>query len=132
MSWINRRLLGDRQAARKRSRHFALRATVALCASFLWILVGLGEVPAHAATGHAAADHGQRTSTSPGVPTGHANDVVHGHKEGPLAVAFSVLGVIVVVVLIVTLGSISVRRRTRDGPPRRRREPPDRRRGLFG
>jgi len=130
MPWSNRRSSGVRQRSRERLHHFTLGATVALCASFLWILVGL--VPAHGATWHAKADYGQQTSASPGVPTGHANAVVHGHKEGPLAVAFSVIGVIVVVVLIVALGSISVRRRTRDGPRPGRREPPDRRGGLFG
>jgi hypothetical protein len=96
------------------------------------MIVGLGGIPAHAATRHLTADHGHPTNTSSVVTTTHATDVVHGHKEGPFAVAISVIGVIVVVVLIVTLGSISVRRRTRDGPPGGRREPPDRRRGLFG
>jgi hypothetical protein len=37
------------------------------------------------------------------------------HKEGPVAVVASVIGVIAVVVFIVGLGSLSVRRRTRDG-----------------
>jgi hypothetical protein len=132
MATTNRHSSGDMQVARERPRHMTLRATVAVCASFLWILVGLGEVPAHAATRHAMADHGQRTGASPEVPPGHANNVVRGHKEGPLAVAFSIIGIIVIIVVIVALGSISVRRRTRDGPPTGRREPPDHRRGLFG
>jgi hypothetical protein len=132
MTWSSRDSSGVRQMARARPHHFTVGATMVLCASILWILVGLGGVPAHGATWHATAGGGQHTTASPGVPTGHASDVVHGHKEGPLAVAFSVIGVIVVVVLIVALGSISVRRRTRDGLPPGRREPPDRRRGLFG
>jgi hypothetical protein len=98
----------------------------------VWIVIGLGGLPASAAMHQTMADHGQRTIASSGVTSGHANDVVHGHKEGPLAVALSVIGVIVIVVFIVGLGSLSVRRRTRERPPGGPRDPPDRRRGLFG
>ena len=108
-----------RDLRRRRTR----RADVARCVSFLCLVIGLFGIPASATTQQASADHGQRIVASSGVTGGHANDVVHGHKEGPLAVAFSVIGVIVIVVFIVGLGSLSVRRRTRDRPPREPRGP---------
>ena len=65
-----------------------------------------------------------------------AHDAGHsrGHKEGPVAVIVSVIGVIAVVVFIVGLGSLSVRRRTRNGPPTRNPTqggPPGSGRGPF-
>lgn len=66
----------------------------------------------------------------------HTPDRGHGraHKEGSLAVVASVLAVIVVVALIVGLGSLSARRRTRNGPPLSGQAPwgpPERWRGFF-
>ena len=110
----------------------ALQVMVALCASMLWMVVGYGGVPVHAATRHVVADHGQRTTASSGAGSGQTHTGGHGHKEGPLAVALSVIGIIVVVVTIVALGSLSVRRRTRDGPPSGPRDPRDRPPGFFG
>jgi hypothetical protein len=94
-------------------------------------LLGLGALPAGAATGAAA-----RPSQPAATPTS-----VHGHghgrvdKQGTAAIAVSVLGIVVVGVLIFYLGSLTVRRRMRDTPaPRSDREggPPTPGRGLFG
>jgi hypothetical protein len=82
----------------------------------------------------ATAEEAQLATTS--VPShGNGGDPVHGREEGPLAVAASILGVIVVIVFIVALGSSSVRRRMRDTPTANHRNesgPPTPKRGLFG
>jgi hypothetical protein len=61
--------------------------------------------------------------------------VQHGHKQGGVAVVLSVIGLVAIIVLIVLLGSLSARRRTRDAPPGQRlrgRGPRQDGRGLFG
>jgi uncharacterized membrane protein len=40
----------------------------------------------------------------------------HGPKQGTVAVVFSVIGFIVIIVLVVALGPLAVRRRARDRP----------------
>ena len=84
---------------------------------FVWAIVGLEgtrRVPPHS---HAMAGHQRQVGASSGLTTGQKGVAVHGRKEGPLAVAFSVLGVIVVVVIIVGLGALSPRRRSRGRAP---------------
>jgi hypothetical protein len=66
----------------------------------------------------------------------HTPDSGHSrkHKEGSAAVVASVLAVVVVVVVMVGLGSLSARRRTRNGPPLSGQAPwgpPERWRGFF-
>jgi Na+/melibiose symporter-like transporter len=79
---------------------------------------------------HAAAGHLQFVITAVAA---HASS--HGHKGSRFAVIVSFVGLIAIIVLIVVLGSTSVRRRVRDKPPdeepriRRPRQPG---RGLFG
>jgi hypothetical protein len=109
-----------------------LAAAIAVSASVLWLAGGPG-TPAQGAVHPSAAAHGP-----PAVASGPAQapSKAHGHrhKEGPVAVVASVVGVIVVVVFIVGLGSLSVRRRTRHGPSKESqagRGPPDRWWGLF-
>jgi len=61
--------------------------------------------------------------------------VQHGHKQGGVAVVLSVIGLVVILVLIVLLGSLSARRRTRDaspGPRLRGKGPRQDGRGLLG
>jgi uncharacterized membrane protein YhaH (DUF805 family) len=110
----------------------AASALIVCSASLLWMIVSVGVTPASAA---AATGHGPRTTTTQTTTPFSRNTAIRGHKEGPLAIALSIIGVIVVVALIVGLGSISVRRRTRDNPTPgwwRDRAPPDHRKGLFG
>ncbi len=95
--------------------HVAVHTMVALCAS-LWVIGGIGGMRAGAATPHTTAAHHAQAGASAGLTTGQKGVTVHGRKEGLLAVALSVLGVIVVVVFIVGLASRAVRRRSRDGP----------------
>jgi hypothetical protein len=105
-------------------------AAVALFASVCWLTV-LPCMPAQGAVAPAATAHGPRTdSAAPAHGSGHDRP----HKEGPVAVVASVVGIILVVVCIVGLGSLSVRRRTRDRPPvggGAQGGPPGRERGLF-
>jgi hypothetical protein len=75
------------------------------------------------------AAHAGRAEAS-GAASAHDAGHSRGHKEGPVAVIVSVIGVIAVVVFVVGLGSLSVRRRTRDAPPTRG-GPPGSGRGLF-
>jgi hypothetical protein len=124
---------------REESRaHLSKSALLLLCASLLWIVIGLGTDPVDAAVRPSEVDHGTQTHTLQSTTTTSINGTtaVRGHKEGTLAVVFSFIGVIAVIVLIVFLGSISVRRRTRDNPTQVRRPwgrgPPDSRRGWFG
>jgi 4-amino-4-deoxy-L-arabinose transferase-like glycosyltransferase len=105
---------------------------IALLASVFWLTV-MPCTPAQGAMNPTTVAHAPRTDAS--APT-HAHDNGHDrqHKEGPVAVAASVIGIIVVVVCIVGLGSLSVRRRTRDRPPagdQAQGGPPGRERGLF-
>jgi len=109
----------------------AVTAMVALW-PVTWAIVGLEETPVGAANLHVMASHQKQAGASSGLTTGQKGVAVHGHKEGPLAVAFSVLGVIIVVVIIVGLGALSTRRRSRDGPGNARQEWLDRWRRPFG
>ena len=61
--------------------------------------------------------------------------VQHGHKQGGVAVVLSVIGLVAIILLIVLLGSLSARRRTRDAPPGQRLRDKGPRQdggGLFG
>jgi hypothetical protein len=117
--------------------HLSKSALLVVSGSLLWMVISLGPEPAGSAIHPSGADHGtqtrtSRTTTNTGID---GKNAVHGQKEGPLAVVLSFIGVIAVVVLIVSLGSISVRRRTGDNPTPRfpwERGPPDSRRGWFG
>jgi hypothetical protein len=103
--------------------------TVALLASVCCLTVVLC-MPAQGAPASSAAAHGPNpNAAAPAHGSGH-----HQHKEGPVAVVASVVGIILVVVCIVGLGSLSVRRRTRDRPlggGAAQGGPPGRERGLF-
>ena len=108
-----------------------LHATVALSA-FLWAIVGIDGISADATAQRAVAGHQTQAGSAASITTGQKGVVVHDRKEGPLAVAFSVLGVVVVVVFVVGLGSLSARRRSRHGPHVARRGPTDRWRRPSG
>jgi amino acid transporter len=112
-----------------RTRPQAVIATaIALLASVCWLTVVLC-MPAQGAVVSSTVAHGPNPSAT--APTHHSG---HQHKEGPVAVVASVLGIILVVVCVVGLGSLSVRRRTRDRPPGGGAAgggPPGRQRGLF-
>ncbi len=111
-------------------RH-VVNALVALSA-ILWAIAGMEANPAGAAVAQAMAEHQTHAGPSGSLTTGQKGVAVHGRKEGWLAVTLSVLGIIVVVVAIVGLGSFSVRRRSGNPPPGARREWPERWRGPFG
>jgi hypothetical protein len=69
------------------------------------------------------------------VTTVTTTAVQHGHKQGGVAVVLSVIGLVAIILLIVLLGSLSARRRTRDAPPGQRlrgKGPRQGGRGLFG
>jgi hypothetical protein len=107
-------------------------AGAALFASLCW-LTALPSSPAQGVMHEVVATHAPRPEAS-GATSAHHSGHSHDHKEGPVAVVASVIGVIAVVVFIVGLGSLSVRRRTRNGPPTRgpdRGAPPGSRPGLF-
>ncbi|MGA2304343.1 MAG: hypothetical protein ABSH29_09095 [Acidimicrobiales bacterium] len=122
---------GHRHTGRLRRR--AVIATVtALLASLIW-LMAVPSTPAQGAMHVTLAAHTPHTEGS-GAASGHDSGHSRDHKEGPVAVVASVIGVIAVVVFIVGLGSLSVRRRTRDRPPPRGPDqggPPGSGRGLF-
>ena len=104
----------------------------ALVASLIW-LMAVPSIPAQGAVHVMVAAHAPRAEAS-GATTAHDRGHSHDHKEGPVAVVASVIGVIAVVVFIVGLGSLSVRRRTRNGPPTRgpgQGGPPGSGHGLF-
>lgn len=108
---------------------------VGVLGALLMLMATAGGGAAGGAIRPAGAEHGARANAS-GATSARDQGDGHGHKrkEGKLAVAFSVLGIIVVVSLIVLLGSLSVRRRMRDGAGatgRGARGPPERKRGLF-
>jgi hypothetical protein len=94
-----------------------MAAVAALFAS-LMLLMAVPGTPAQGAMHVVAAVHSPPAEASGGTTARHSGHG-HDHKEGPVAVAASVIGVIAVVVFIVGLGSLSVRRRTRNGPPSR-------------
>ena len=116
---------GDRVSVRA-----ALAMAVALLAPAFWVTVVLCP-PAQGAVLATATIHTARVEASaPAHDSGHVRE----HKEGPVAVVASVIGIIVVVVCIAGLGSLSVRRRTRDRPPAggpTQGGPPGRERGLI-
>ncbi len=120
-----------RQKMQRRSR-LALPAMIAVNVVLFWVIVGLGATAASAGISHVVTVHHTRIYATTTTTSGPEKVAVHGHKEGPLAVAFSIMGVIVVAVFIVGLSSLSVRRRTRDRPATEQRETPDHRGGLFG
>jgi len=111
------------------------RVIVGVLIVLLMLLVRTGVVVAAGAMRPALAEHGARANAS-GATSAHdqRDGQGHKHKEGALAVAISVAGIIVVVSLIVLLGSLSVRRRMRDdtgATGRDVRGPPGRKRGFF-
>jgi hypothetical protein len=96
----------------------AVMATVVVLVSpLLWLTV-VPCAPAQGVVRPTVAAHPPRADAS-GSAHPHVSNTTPEHKEGPVAVAASVIGIIVVVVCIVGLGSLSVRRRTRDRPPPR-------------
>jgi hypothetical protein len=109
-----------------------IAGVTALFASLLWLTV-LPSTPAQGALLSATAAHAPGVDASGPAGTG-VGGKGHAHKEGPVAVIASVLGVIAVVVLIVGLRSLSLKRRTRNGSAATdpdRGGPPGRERGLF-
>jgi hypothetical protein len=121
----------ERHGSAGRLRRRAVIVTItAFCASLLW-LMAVPSLPAQGAM--QVMTHAQDTEVS-GAASAHGGGHRRDHKEGPVAVVASVIGVIAVVVFIVGLGSLSVRRRTRDRPPPRGPDqggPPGSGRGLF-
>jgi hypothetical protein len=123
----------ERHGPEGRLRRRALVAIVAaLFAPLIW-LMAVPSIPAQGAEHATVAVHAAGTAAS-GATSTHDKGHGHVHKEGPVAVVASVIGVIAVVVFIVGLGSLSVRRRTRNGPPTRgpgQGGPPGSGHGLF-
>jgi hypothetical protein len=104
-------------------------ALVGLTGSLLWLVIGTGG-SADAATLHTSST---RLVDPPNATHGHLPSHTPVHKEGALAVAFSIIGIIAVLVGVVFLGSISARRRMGGKPfTREQRGPPGGRQGLFG
>ena len=98
-----------------------------------WLLSALGAGPAAAATSASVLRAVGRLHAASTTVTTKA--VLHGHKQGGVAVVLSVIGLVAIIVLIVLLGSLSARRRTRDAPPGQRlrgKGPRQDGRGLFG
>jgi hypothetical protein len=102
-----------RQSGRVRRRVVVVTAAV-LLAPLFW-LAALPCAVAQGADVPTAAAHGSHVAALSAVAHDSAHDPQHG--EGPVAKVASVIGIILVVVCIVGLGSLSVRRRTRDRPP---------------
>jgi hypothetical protein len=129
MSRAERRRRGSRALSRPRA---VMATVVVLLSPVLWLTAGPG-APAQGAVRPTVAAHPPRADAS-GAAHPHVSSTTREHKEGPVAVAASVIGIIVVVVCIVGLGSLSVRRRTRDRPPPRdggQGGPPGRAPGPF-
>ena len=104
-----------------------------------WPLSASGAGPAAAATATLAASVlrtvGQLDAVGATVTTVTTKAIQHGHKQGGVAVVLSVIGLVVIIALIVLLGSLSARRRTRDAPPGPRprgKGPRQDGRGLLG
>jgi hypothetical protein len=136
MAWPERPLSdrGRRDSRRSMLGRLFAGALIVTAASWFGLMVGLGAAPAGSAVS-ATTNHGPGTTTTTSTTPLSGNTAVKGHKEGPVAVVLSFIGVIAVVVLIVALGSVSVRRRTRGNPMPgwwKGRGPPDRPNGLFG
>jgi hypothetical protein len=118
-----------------RFRRLAAGALIVASMPLLWMIVGLGAAPASPAVLPYATGHEPGTTTTQSTTAYSNNTAAKGHKGGPVAVVLSLIGVIAVVVLVVTLGSISVRRRTGGNTTPawwRGRGPPDQRNGPFG
>jgi hypothetical protein len=116
-------------------RRLVAGALIVASLPVLWMIVGSGAAPASPAVLPYATDHGPGTTTTRSTTVYGSNTGAKGHKEGPVAVVLSFIGVIAVVVLVVTLGSISVRRRTGGNTTPawwKGRGPPDQRNGTFG
>jgi hypothetical protein len=103
-----------------------------------WLLSASGAGPAAAAAAaiapflHAV---GRLHAAGTTVTTVTTKAVQYGHKQGGVAVVLSVIGLVAIILLIVLLGSLSARRRTRDAPPGQRlrgKGPRQGGRGLFG
>jgi hypothetical protein len=116
-----------RQGMQRRGR-IVIPAITAISAALFWLIVGLGGTAVSADISHVVTIHHTQMGEPTTTTSGPQRAAVHGHKEGPLAVAFSIIGVIVVAVFIVGLSSLSVRRRTRDRPATGRGSTPDDRR----
>jgi beta-lactamase regulating signal transducer with metallopeptidase domain len=102
----------------RQSGHVPLRVVIvtaiALLTPLFWLAVQPGAVAQGAVISSTAAQ-GSRVTALSAV----AHDSPHNPQgqEGPVAKIVSVIGIILVLVCIVGLGSLSVRRRTRDRPP---------------
>jgi len=115
--------------------HLETYVLLITCIAPLWIVIGLEAGPAGSAVLASGTDHRSEIPTSQSTTGINGNAAVPSHKESTLAVAFSFIGVIAVLVFVVALRSASVRRRTRNDPITRGgkdRGPPDPRRGWFG
>jgi len=97
---------------------------LAVIAGMLSSLIGVGGLAAAA----------QRTTTQRlhVATTTMARASGGGHKEGGLAVFLSFVGLIAIIVLLVFLGSLSARRRSRKGLPDKGPREPRPGRGLLG
>jgi hypothetical protein len=125
----------SRRHWRSQFRRLAAGALIVASLPVLWMIVGIGAAPASPAVLPYATGHGPGTTTTPSTTVYSNNTAAKGHKGGPVAVVLSFIGVIAVVVLVVSLGSISVRRRTGGNTMPawwRGRGPPDQRNGRFG
>jgi hypothetical protein len=81
-----------------------------------WLLNASGAGPAAAAAAAIAPFlHAMGRLYAAGT-TVTTQAVQHGHKQGGVAVVLSVIGLVAIILLIVLLGSLSARRRTRDAP----------------
>jgi type IV secretory pathway VirB2 component (pilin) len=115
-------------------RHVVTLALLAFLAPLCWLTL-VGSTPAQAQSSRLMTTGRHLRPAEASTPTtipdsGHASQ----GQEGPVAKVASVIGIIVVVTCIVGLGSISVRRRTRDRPSAggaAQRGPPGRERGPF-
>jgi hypothetical protein len=121
---------------RRRAGRLPRRVVLASVATLFAALLGLTPVSSAPAQGamHASVAGQARRAEAFEAASAHDRGHSRDHKEGPVAVVASIIGVIAVVVFIVGLGSLSVRRRTRNGPPTRNPTqggPPGSGRGLF-
>jgi hypothetical protein len=121
----------ERPRHRGPARRGVFAMVTVIFASLLWIAV-VSCTPAQGAQPSTAALVPRLGASAPP----HTPDSGHSrkHKEGSAAVVASVLAVVVVVVVMVGLGSLSARRRTRNGPPLSGQAPwgpPERWRGFF-
>jgi hypothetical protein len=101
-----------RSAPPRRMIAAVIAGVTILFASLLWLTV-LPGTPAQGALLPTIGAHAPVADTS--IPVGtNVGGQSRAHKEGPVAVIASVLGVIAVVALVVGLRSLSQKRRTRN------------------